>query len=83
MTPATGPERPFIRTGAAITADNWGGALVTLDGWLIGINTAIFTRSGGSIGIGFAVPVDLVKGLIGRVRAAGIGTGLATGAARP
>jgi serine protease Do len=83
VTPTTGPERPFIQTDAAINPGNSGGALVTLDGRLIGINTAIFTRSGGSIGIGFAVPVGLVKDLVGRVQAAGIGTGLATGAAEP
>jgi hypothetical protein len=77
----TAPERPFIQTDAAINPGNSGGALVTLDGRLIGINTAIFTRSGGSIGIGFAVPVDLGEELVGEVRAAGVSTGLATGAA--
>jgi serine protease Do len=50
----------FIQTDAAINPGNSGGALVTLDGRLVGINTAIFTRSGGSIGIGFAVPANLV-----------------------
>jgi Do/DeqQ family serine protease len=51
----------FIQTDAAINPGNSGGALVTLDGRLIGINTAIFTRSGGSIGIGFAIPSNLVR----------------------
>ena len=54
----------FIQTDAAINPGNSGGALITLDGRLIGINTAIFTRSGGSIGIGFAIPINLVKALV-------------------
>lgn len=51
----------FIQTDAAINPGNSGGALVDLNGQLIGINTAIFSKSGGSIGIGFAIPVSLVK----------------------
>ncbi|SNB62990.1 serine protease Do [Arboricoccus pini] len=51
----------FIQTDAAINPGNSGGALVTMDGRLIGINTAIFTRGGGSIGIGFAIPSNLVR----------------------
>ena len=51
----------FIQTDAAINPGNSGGALVTLDGKLIGINTAIFSRSGGSIGIGFAIPSNMVR----------------------
>jgi Do/DeqQ family serine protease len=54
----------FIQTDAAINPGNSGGALVTADGLLAGINTAIFTRGGGSIGIGFAIPVNLVKALV-------------------
>ena len=54
--PAGGSDLSFIQTDAAINPGNSGGALVTLDGALVGINTAIFTRSGGSIGIGFAIP---------------------------
>jgi Do/DeqQ family serine protease len=54
----------FIQTDAAINPGNSGGALVTADGRLAGINTAIFTRGGGSIGIGFAIPVNLVKALV-------------------
>ncbi len=52
--------RSFIQTDAAINPGNSGGALVTLDGRLAGINTAIYSRSGGSIGIGFAVPSNMV-----------------------
>lgn len=51
----------FIQTDAAVNPGNSGGALVDLDGELIGVNTAIFSRSGGSNGIGFAIPVDLVQ----------------------
>ena len=51
----------FIQTDAAINPGNSGGALVTLDGQLIGINTAIFSRSGGSIGIGFAIPSNMAR----------------------
>ncbi len=54
----------FIQTDAAINPGNSGGALVDLGGRLVGINTAIFTRSGGSQGIGFAIPVNMVKGVI-------------------
>ncbi len=54
----------FIQTDAAINPGNSGGALVDLDGELIGINTAIFSRSGGSNGIGFAIPVDLVRRVV-------------------
>lgn len=54
----------FIQTDAAINPGNSGGALVSMDGKLVGINTAIFSRSGGSLGIGFAIPVDLLKTVI-------------------
>ncbi len=51
----------FIQTDAAINPGNSGGALVDARGALVGINTAIFSRSGGSMGIGFAVPVDTAR----------------------
>ncbi len=54
----------FIQTDAAINPGNSGGALVNMAGELVGINTAIFSRSGGSIGIGFAIPVNMVKTVV-------------------
>ena len=51
----------FIQTDASINPGNSGGALVDLDGKLVGINTAIFSQSGGSVGIGFAIPANLVR----------------------
>lgn len=51
----------FIQTDAAINPGNSGGALVDLSGRLVGINTAIFSRSGGSNGIGFAIPTEMVN----------------------
>jgi serine protease DegQ len=55
------PFQNFIQTDAAINPGNSGGALVDAQGHLVGINTAIFSRSGGSLGIGFAVPVDTAR----------------------
>ncbi|MBL9036312.1 MAG: DegQ family serine endoprotease [Rhodospirillaceae bacterium] len=54
----------FIQTDAAINPGNSGGALVTMDGRLVGINTAIFSKSGGSIGIGFAIPANIVRAVV-------------------
>ena len=51
----------FIQTDAAINPGNSGGALVDANGLLVGINTAIFSRSGGSLGIGFAIPVEVAR----------------------
>lgn len=51
----------FIQTDAAINPGNSGGALVDLDGKLVGINTAIFSQSGGSVGIGFAIPANMAR----------------------
>ncbi len=57
----------MIQTDAAINPGNSGGALVNVDGELVGINTFIVSRSGGSIGIGFAIPVNRVKALVEEV----------------
>ncbi|EHQ51388.1 2-alkenal reductase [Ectothiorhodospira sp. PHS-1] len=57
----------FIQTDAAINPGNSGGALVNAHGELVGINTAIFTRSGGSQGIGFAIPVDLARDVMTQI----------------
>ncbi|WP_374708627.1 DegQ family serine endoprotease [Shinella sp. CPCC 101442] len=54
----------FIQTDAAINPGNSGGALINMNGELIGINTAIFSRGGGSNGVGFAIPANLVKTFI-------------------
>ena len=54
----------FIQTDAAINPGNSGGALIGMDGKLIGINTAIFSRSGGSVGIGFAIPANMVRAVV-------------------
>jgi serine protease Do/serine protease DegQ len=57
----------FIQTDASINPGNSGGALVNLKGELLGINSAILSRSGGNIGIGFAVPVNIVKNVMGEL----------------
>jgi Do/DeqQ family serine protease len=54
----------FIQTDAAINPGNSGGALINMRGELVGINTAIYSRSGGSIGIGFAIPSNMVRAVI-------------------
>src|SRR5215467_946245 len=58
----------FIQTDAAINPGNSGGALVDLNGKLVGINTAIYSRTGGSIGIGFAIPVNMVRVVVTSAR---------------
>ena len=69
----------FIQTDAAINPGNSGGPLINLKGEVVGINTAIFSRSGGNIGIGFAIPVNVAKDLLpeleekGRVTRAWLG----------
>lgn len=54
----------FIQTDAAINPGNSGGALVNMDGQLIGVNSAIYSRSGGSNGIGFAIPIEMVRRVV-------------------
>ena len=61
----------FIQTDAAINPGNSGGALVDLRGRLAGINTAIFSRSGGSHGIGFAIPVNMVRVVVASAKNGG------------
>src|SRR4051812_3720969 len=61
----------FIQTDAAINPGNSGGALVDLSGRLVGINTAIFSRSGGSQGIGFAIPVNMVRVVVASAKSGG------------
>jgi serine protease Do len=58
----------FIQTDAAINPGNSGGPLVNLQGEVVGINSAIFSRSGGNIGIGFAIPINLAKELIPQLK---------------
>jgi Do/DeqQ family serine protease len=61
----------FIQTDAAINPGNSGGALVDVAGRLVGINTAIFSRSGGSQGIGFAIPANMVRVVVASARSGG------------
>ncbi len=61
--------RYFIQTDAPINPGNSGGALVDMAGRLIGINTLIVTRSGGSVGLGFAIPANLVRQVVAQARA--------------
>jgi Do/DeqQ family serine protease len=61
----------FIQTDAAINPGNSGGALVDLSGRVVGINTAIFSRSGGSQGIGFAIPANMVKVVVASAKSGG------------
>jgi serine protease Do/serine protease DegQ len=57
----------FIQTDASINPGNSGGALINLEGELIGINSAIFSNSGGNIGIGFAIPVNIAKSIMSQI----------------
>ncbi len=66
-----GPFDDFIQTDAAINRGNSGGPMFNMDGEVIGINTAIFSPTGGSVGIGFAVPSNLAQPIIKQLRAEG------------
>jgi Do/DeqQ family serine protease len=61
----------FIQTDAAINPGNSGGALVDMNGRLVGVNTAIFSRSGGSQGIGFAIPANMVRVVVASAKSGG------------
>ena len=82
-----GPYDEFIQTDAAVNPGNSGGPLVDVRGAVIGINTAIFSQSGGWAGIGFATPVNLAKEILPQLRERGKVTrgylGVATGPVSP
>jgi serine protease Do len=59
-----GPYDDFIQTDASINPGNSGGPLFNMAGEVVGINTAIFSQNGGNVGIGFAIPVNLIKNLV-------------------
>ena len=77
-----GPYDDFIQTDASINPGNSGGPLLNTKGEVVGINTAIMSRGGGNDGVGFAIPVNLAKGIIeqlknkGRVTRAWLGVGI-------
>ncbi|MBF0610422.1 MAG: DegQ family serine endoprotease [Magnetococcales bacterium] len=64
----SGPYDDFIQTDAAINPGNSGGPLFNLKGEVVGINTAIFSRTGGNMGIGFAIPVNMAKGIMTQLK---------------
>ena len=66
-----GPYDDFIQTDASINPGNSGGPLINMQGEVVGINTAIFSRTGGNIGIGFAIPINLVKELLPELKTKG------------
>jgi serine protease Do len=66
-----GPYDDFIQTDASINPGNSGGPLFNMAGEVVGINTAIFSQGGGNIGIGFAIPVNLVKTLVPQLETKG------------
>ncbi len=69
--PDSSPYDNFIQTDAAINPGNSGGPLVNLRGEVVGINTAIYSRSGGNIGIGFAIPANMVREIVPQLKETG------------
>ncbi|HJT42220.1 MAG TPA: Do family serine endopeptidase [Rhizomicrobium sp.] len=67
-----GPYDDFIQTDAPINRGNSGGPLFDMDGNVVGINSAIFSPSGGSVGIGFAIPANLAREVVGQLRQFGV-----------
>jgi serine protease Do len=67
----SGPYDDFIQTDASVNPGNSGGPLVDVRGALVGINTAIFSQTGGSVGIGFAIPVNVAKDVLRQLRDTG------------
>jgi serine protease Do len=67
----TGPYDDFIQTDASINPGNSGGPLFNARGEVIGINTMIFSRTGGNVGIGFAIPINLAKQLVPELQSSG------------
>ena len=67
----SGPYDDFIQTDASVNPGNSGGPLVDVRGALVGINTAIFSQTGGSVGIGFAIPVNIAKDVLRQLRESG------------
>jgi serine protease Do len=63
-----GPYDDFIQTDASINPGNSGGPLLNMKGEVIGINTAIFSRGGGNVGVGFAIPVNMANGIIAQLK---------------
>ena len=67
----SGPYDEFLQTDAPINRGNSGGPLFDMSGAVVGVNSAIYSPSGGSVGIGFAIPANLVRDIIGQLRAFG------------
>ena len=63
-----GPYDNFIQTDASINPGNSGGPLINADGEVVGVNSAIFSQTGGNVGIGFAIPIDLAKKVADQLR---------------
>jgi serine protease Do len=73
--PGASQMKDLLQTDAAINPGNSGGPLVNLDGEVVGINTAILSRSGGNVGIGFAVPINRAKHFLSEIKTTGGGAG--------